>query len=334
MSNGERFLRDTSSGKTSVKDFFGSMLATQEAGVLIPMILLVAVTGILKPDFFAGNNLSAILRGLPFYAIIAVGETLVILLGEIDISVGQIAGLTSVTSTYMMTHGINPVLSIVLALAICAVLGLINGVSVTYLKLSAFITTIGMYYIARGFKFIITKGYPVYPIPQSVGAFGVAEPLGLSWAFLIAIVLLLAFDFILRKTIYGRKLYAVGDNKEVAALAGINVRWTKISVFIISAVLAGFSGFLLSAQIKTGQPSMGDGWELQAIAAAAVGGISLAGGAGTMLGTALGVIFIAVLNNSLVLLSVDTNVQTVLIGVVMLAAVTMDTIKRSRKIKS
>ena len=156
----------------------------------------------------------------------------------------------------------------------------------------------------------------------------------MSWPFIVALLLILIFDVILRRTVYGRKIYAVGDNKEVARLAGINVRSITVSAFCISSLMAGIAGILLACQYRVGQPSTGDGWELQAIAAAAVGGISMAGGAETMMGTLIGVTFVACLNNGLIVMGADTNVQTMLIGVFMLGAVALDMFKRSRKIRA
>ena len=233
-----------------------------------------------------------------------------------------------------MTNGLNVPLSIFLALAVCGVIGLINGNVVTRLKVSSFIATIGMLYIARGVNMYITKGYPIYPLPDVVNRIGNAEPLGISVAFIIAIILLVIFDTVLRHTTYGRKLYAVGDNTYVARIAGIGSASIVRSVYVICSVLAGLSGILLSFQLNNGTPTIGNGWELQVIAATAVGGISLNGGSGTILGTAIGVVILSTLNNSLVLLSIDTQVQTIMIGVVMIAAVTFDTMKRNRKLKA
>jgi ribose transport system permease protein len=310
------------------------MSSIPEVGVIIPLLLLIAITGILAPRFFLSNNIISILKWLAFASIVAIGETIVLLVAEVDISVGQMAGVAAITYGWLMTAGkLNPILSLVLALSVCAILGLVNGILVAHVKLSAFITTIGMLYIGKGLKYIISKGYPIYPLPDSVNKFGAAQPLGISWALIIAVILVIVFDQILRRTVYGRKLYSVGDNKEVAALAGINVKMIKISAFVICAVLAGIAGCLLAAQIHSIGVDIGEGWELSAVAAVAVGGVSLAGGAGSVLGGAIGVVFISVLNNSLVLLKIDPNVQTVLIGVVMLVAVATDVIKRNRKVK-
>jgi ribose transport system permease protein len=310
------------------------LFSIPEFGVIIPLFVLIAITGILAPRFFMSNNIVSILKWLAFYSIVAIGETIVLLVAEVDISVGQVAGVAAIVFGWFMTKGdLNPVLALVIALVVCAVLGSINGILVAYFKLSAFIATIGMLYIAKGLKFIISKGYPIYPLPDSVNKFGSAEPFGLSWALIIAVIMVIVFDQIMRRTVYGRKLYAVGDNREVAALSGINVKKIKVSAFIICAVLAGIAGCLLVPQLHSVDSAIGEGWELATVASVAVGGVSLAGGFGTVLGAAIGVVFIAVLNNSIVLLKIDANLQTVLIGIVMLIAVGADVMKRNRKVK-
>jgi ribose transport system permease protein len=320
--------------KFTPRDQLKRFMSHSETGTLIILAVLIIGTGLLNKNFYSLNNVTSILRALAFIMIVAIGETLVIITGEIDISVGSVAGLGAVLAPWFMTNGLNVPLSIVLALVICGVIGFINGTVVTRLKVSSFIATIGMLYIARGVNMYITKGYPIYPLPDVVNNIGNSEPLGISVAFIIAIFLIIIFDTVLRRTVYGRKLYAVGDNTYVARIAGIDSERIKRSVYMICGVLAGLSGILLSAQLNNGTPTIGNGWELQVIAATAVGGISLNGGSGTILGTAIGVIILSTLNNSLVLLGIDTQVQTILTGVVMIAAVTFDTMKRSRKLKA
>jgi len=317
----------------NTQSLFKRIMSKSEVGVIIPLIFLIIFTGLLRPNFFSVNNISAILRSLAFIGIVAIGETLVILVGEIDISVGQVAGLGAILGTWFMTHNVPVIPSILITLAICSLVGIVNGVLVSYIKVSAFIATIGMLYMVRGTKLYITKGYPVYPIPDSINTFGSETPLGISWSFIICIVLFIVFDIILRKTVYGRKVYAVGDNKDVARLAGINVRWVKISAFVFASVLSALSGILLAAQLHSGTHTIGEGWELNVIAATAVGGISLTGGAGSMGGTVIGVFILAILTNSLILLGIDTQIQTILTGMVMVGAVILDIIKRSRKVK-
>jgi ribose transport system permease protein len=307
-----------------------------EIGILIPLILLVAIIGIIKPIFFSVNNLSAVITGLAFIGIVSVGETMVILFGEIDISLGSIAGLGAILATWFATkpHW-DPIISIVMAVLICALLGLINGLLNVKIKMPSFIVTIGMLYMAKGAIYVISKGYPIYPLPammNKIGNFTLFS--SLSLAFIIFIFLIIVFEFVLRKTNYGRYVYATGDNIQVAKLAGINVDTVKISAFVISGLLAGVAGILATLSLESGIATTGSGWEMQAIAASAIGGISLLGGSGTMIGTMIGMFILGVLNSGLVLIGMDTNWQTISVGVVMVIAVWIDIIRRNKKVKA
>ncbi|MHB8277235.1 MAG: ABC transporter permease [Candidatus Humimicrobiaceae bacterium] len=316
------------------KNIFVRFFSIREMGTLIPLIAVILFTSLMNPLFLNKINLLTILNLLVIYAIVAAGESMVIIAGEIDISVGQTAALSAMVCYYLMVNfNLNPLLGVVIGLLVGAVIGLVNGLIVAKLKLSAFITTIGMYFIARGLKYEITGGYPIFPLPKVMSDFGNTKFLGLSYPFFIAVVLFIFLEFVLKKTVYGRHVYAVGSDKKVSGLFRINVTFIKVSTYVICGVCAALAGILIGAQLGVAAPLMGDGWELQVIAGAAVGGIALGGGAGSMAGTALGIIFIAVLNNALLMLHVDSNFQVVSIGLVLIAAVTFDTIKYNRKIR-
>jgi ribose transport system permease protein len=305
-----------------------------EVGVIIPFILLVLFIGILEPTFFSLNNISSVLRSAAFIGIVAIGQTLVILTGEIDVSVGSVAGLGAIMATWFMTHGVEPVSACLFSLLLCGVVGFVNGVIVVKFSIPSFITTIGMLYIAKGITMTITNGYPIYPLPDLIKQLSSISPLGTSWAFICFILLIIVFNFILRKTIYGRNLFATGDNKEVAKLAGINVTRIKIISFLLSSIFAGIAGILLSFELLTGSPTIGSGWELLVVASVAIGGISLLGGSGSMIGTFFGVLILVTLNNGLVFLGISTHWQTVAVGVVMILAVMIDMFNRKKKVSS
>ena len=323
------------SERGSFKNKLKTMMATPEIGVIIPFLILVAIIGSFRPVFFSANNLGAIFRSTAFYGIVAIGVTMVIIAGEIDISVGSVAGLGAcLSSVLMMYANLGIIVSIIITLAACSLIGFLNGFLVARMKMSGFIVTISTLYIAKGIGFVITKGYPVYPLPKPLAAFGAAAPLGVSWAFIICIAMIIVADIIMRKTVFGRQIYAVGDNKEVAKLAGINVERVKTVTFVITSILSAFAGILVSAQLNTGAPQTGAGWEMQIIAGTAVGGISMLGGAGTMFGTIIGVFVLAVLTNGLILLGIDPQVQTITTGSVMVLAVLLDMVRRNRKLSA
>lgn len=306
-----------------------------EVGIFIPLLSICVITTVINPSFATATNLLTVLKMLAFIAIVALGESLVIIVAEIDISVGKLAGLGTMIFAYMLIVAKQGVLVAALsALLVGTAAGFINGFMVTYLGLSNFIATIGMFYVAGGARYLLTKGYPLYPLPYNLGDIGKATPLGLSWSVIIAVILFVIVGLMLKKTIFGRRLYATGDNKEVAALAGINVKWMKISAYMICGFLASLAGILLAIETNSGLPASGEGWEFKAIASCAVGGISLAGGMGSALGVAIGVIIINVLDNSLIMLGVDSNLQKVATGVVLAGAVIFDMVKRRRKVKA
>jgi ribose transport system permease protein len=303
----------------------------RELGILIPFVVMVVTIGLIKPVLFSANNMRAIVRGLALFGICAVGETMVILTGEFDVSVGSIAGLGAVLSTWFSVRmHIPPVLAISMALVACCGVGMINGLVVVKMKIKAFIATIAMLYAARGMCFVITKGYPVYPIPKVMQDIGSIEPFGTSISFVLFLALVVLFEWVLRSTVYGRNVFATGTDERVANLVGIDAAAVKISAFVLSGFFAGLAGILLACQLRSGLSDIGRGWELFVIAAIAVGGISLYGGAGSMIGTTIGIFILAVLNNGLVLLNVQTHWQDVAVGIVMVLAVYMDIVRRRR----
>jgi ribose transport system permease protein len=253
--------------------------------------------------------------------------------GEIDLSVGSVAGFCAVAAAWLMKTAQWPaVAAIAAAIALGAALGLVNGLVTVRIGIPAFITTLGMLYIAKGLNYLLCKGYPIYPLPASVQDFGKAEPLGLSWAFWVFLFAIAAGDLLLRFTVPGRKVYATGGNREVAHLAGIHTEVVKIGCFILCGALAALGGILLMAQINVGQPEIGVGWELDVIASTVIGGVSLFGGVGTVVGTFLGLLLMQVIRTGLVTTGVNTHWQTVAVGVIMILAVGLDLWRRKAKI--
>lgn len=325
--------KDKNETKYSEEHFIKRILKVKEVGILIPLLAMAVLFSIANPNFLSGANLAGICRGLAYLGIVAVGQTLVILVGEIDISVGSVAGLGAAIGTFLVVNkGMNLLLGVAAALSVCGAIGLFNGILIVKYRLPAFIITIGMMYIAKGAMMIITQGKSVYPLPSIMQKIGRMQPLGTSVAFVTFILLIIIFEIMLKKTAFGRSIYAVGDNIAVARLAGIKVEAVKISMFIITSMLACVSGLLLASQLETGSPSIGAGWELQVVAGTAIGGASLLGGVGTMIGTMIGMFVLGSLSNGLVFLGLDTHFQTVAIGAVMIAAVFADIKGRNKKI--
>ncbi len=229
-----------------------------------------------------------------------------------------------------MTKGNLPVpIGILGGLATGALVGLINGVLVVHVKIPAFIATLGMLYAARGFIYVITNGYPIYPLPRSVGEIGSADVIfGLGWSFVLLVILALIADVVLRRTTTGRNLYATGGNEEVARLVGIHTARVKIACFMVVGALAAVAGMLVLADGASGTPAIGTGWELTVIAGVVIGGVSLFGGVGTVAAGIVGMLLLQVVQSGLVVVGVNPNWQTVAVGLIMVLAVGVDIARR------
>lgn len=311
------------------------LLAMPEVGVLIPLVGFIILFTLIKPSFLSPDNIATMFRTMSFVGIIALGQTFLMISGAFDLSVGSTAGLAAIVCSYAMVILHLPIpVAILVGLGSGALVGLANSFSVLRLHVPPFIATLGMLYIAKGITFLISKGYTIYPLPDAVNQFGTAEPFNTSWSFIIFILLAIIAAFVLNRTTYGRMLYAVGGNAEVARLAGINPSLIQLSGFVLTGTFAALAGILLMARLVTGNPTIGLGWELNVIAAVVIGGVSLFGGAGTIPGTVIGLLIIQVVTNGLVVINIDPYWQTVAIGVIIIAAVTIDILRRQRKLSA
>ena len=191
-----------------------------------------------------------------------------------------------------------------------------------------------MLYIAKGITFLISKGYTIYPLPEVVKTFGTAEPFSTSWSFVVFVILAIIAHIVLSKTTYGRELYVVGGNPEVARLAGISPAKIQMAGFVLVGMCAALGGMLLMSRIVTGNPTIGLGWELNVIAGVVIGGVSLFGGSGSIPGAVLGLLIMQVVNNGLVVINVDPYWQTVSVGLIMIIAVAIDVLRRKSKMAS
>ncbi|MFM7165076.1 MAG: ABC transporter permease [Planctomycetaceae bacterium] len=292
----------------------------------------------LWPDFLKSGNLLGVANQTAIYAIIAVGMTMVIILREIDLSVGSIVALSSVTAAVFLrdvgggaSAGSGALaLACLLAVLVAAAAGAVNGLLVTTARLPSFIATLAMMLIARGLAQRITSQESIGDtwLPPAFKTLGGGSPGGLPNPVWIMIVLYAVAHFVMSRTAFGRKLYAIGGNPEAARLCGIRLQAMKFAVFTISGGLAGLGGLLLSSRLNCGDPKYGDMYELEVIAAAVVGGTSLMGGEGRMLGTLIGAFIIAVIRNGMNLLGVESSGQSIVLGAVLAGAVLIDQLKR------
>lgn len=306
------------------------VVAIGEVGVVAALAVLVALFYVLQPAFLSDRNIRAILQVVSFVGIIAIGQTMLLVCGEFDLSVGQVAGLSAVVAAKLMTALPIPVpIAIVGGLLTGAAVGLVNGIVVVKFRIPAFIQTLGMLFIAQGMIQVVTNGAPIYPLPPEIAATGMATVVfGLGWSFVFFIVAAVIADFVLRRTVLGRNMYATGGNPEVARLVGINTNRYKIGAFIVIGMLAAVAGMFVMADLQSGTTSIGTGWELTVIAGVVVGGVSLFGGAGTMAGGIVGILLLQVVSSGLVVVGVSSNWQQIAIGTIMVLAVGLDIARR------
>lgn len=302
------------------------------------LTLLFILASLFVPYFLTSTNLLNIMTQIAINALLATGMTYVIITGGIDLSVGSVAALTGIASTAVLANMpkdtsfiVCMLVSMGIAVLIGVLCGGLIGFGVSKLKVAPFISTFAMYSIARGLSYIYTKSKPIYNLPDSFSKLG-SGYLGLLpiLGILMIIVILVAW-FIEKNTTYGKYIYAVGSNEEVAKLSGVKVENVKIKVYIICSVLAAIGGVCLASRLDSGQPSAATGYELTAIASVAMGGTSMSGGSGGIIKTLTGIITIGIINNSLSLLRVDSYWQPVAMGVIIFIAVAFDQLNVQKK---
>jgi len=305
----------------------------QKYGIYLGFLLIFILFSLLSPHFLKGRNISNILVQSSILAIIAVGETIVILTGGIELSVGSVVAFTSLSSAYMIADlGFPIAIGIILALVFSGIVGLVNGLVISYGRVPAFITTLGMMSIARGVALALKGGQPISGIPPAYEAIATYEIAGTIPIFILYTAMIYALGYIfLVRTRSGRYIYAIGGNRDTARLSGINVKVYETMSYVICGLLAGLGGILLTARLDYATPIAGLGYELDVIAATVIGGTSLAGGEGNILGTLLGAIMIGTLRNGLTLLNVSSYYQQIIIGIVIVGAVFLDRIKTIRQ---
>ncbi|MGP3779471.1 ABC transporter permease [Halanaerobium saccharolyticum] len=291
----------------------------------IGLLALVIVLSFMSPYFLTVPNLLNVVRQVSIIAIISFGMTMVILTGGIDLSVGSMLAFAGAISAGMIVNtGLNVYLAILIGLAAGTALGLFNGLAVAKAKLPAFIVTLAMMTVARGFTLIYTNGRPISGFDETFRFLGAGYIGAIPVPVIIMFLLLIVIYILLKKTPLGRYIYAIGGNEKATKLSGINTDKIKIAVYALNGFLAAVSGIILTSRLNSAQPMAGEGYELDAIAAVVLGGTSLSGGSGTVIGTIVGALIIAVLNNGLNLLNVSSFYQLVAKGGVILLAVFLD----------
>lgn len=301
-------------------------------GSLIGLAALSIIIGVLAPKLFSGTNLLNLLKSNSVNAIISCAMLMAILLGEIDISVGSTVGLAGVVSASLITDfGMSVGVAVLISLLVGVVIGIINGVSIAYFKVPAFIATLATQCIGRGLTQVISGGISIRVRNDAFSKIAMANIGGMSVIILYAVLFLLITWLLLNKTKFGYYIYAIGGNRQAAQYSGINVKLFNTLPYVFSGVACAFCGVLWTARLGSAAAMLGNGFELDAISAVVIGGTSMSGGVGTVGGTVLGILIIGVLQNGLNLMGVNSFWQYVCKGIIILLAVIIDVIRKSKE---
>ena len=303
----------------------------ENMGILIGLFALSLFLTIFTDSFFDSKNLLTVLRQISINALLAIGMTFVLIIGGIDLTVGSVVGAAGVAVVMLMESGFTMGVAILLALLLGALIGFLNGAIIAFTGMPSFIVTLSMMGMIRGLAYIITDGRSVSSNNDLFKSMGNGYLLGVPIPIYVVVVVVIIVSIILYKTRFGRRMYAVGGNSLAARFSGIKIKGLTIKVYIISGILSALAGVILASRMYSGQPTAGQGYESDAIAAAVLGGTSFTGGIGTIGGTLIGALVIGVLSNGLNLLHVSSYVQMVVKGIVIIGAVALDLFRNKDK---
>lgn len=296
----------------------------RQFGLLFVILAIVIIMSIVSPVFLKPQNIINIIRQVSINGIIAVGMTCVILTGGIDLSVGSVVAITSVICGSFLAMGINWFVACISGVAISILFGLFNGYMISYVRFQPFIATLASMAIGRGIALAYSNGKP-YPIKDpSFIAIGQGSFLGIPIPIILLVIVVAVGLITLKMTTFGRYIFAIGGNENAAKLSGVRTRRVKLAVYVISAICASIVGLILSARISSGQPTAGESYEMDAIAATAIGGTSMNGGLGSLVGTIEGFILLGLMTNSMNLLNINSFYQQIAKGLLIVVAVFLD----------
>lgn len=322
------------------------LLATRGMGAVLTafagLIIIYIAFGIIDRNVFSGQNVMNLLRSMSKYLLIGVGQSYLLITGNIDLSIGSMVGMSAMISATLMTMGITPVVAMMVAMICCLLCGVVNGVLVGKFKLPPFIATLGTMFVTRGAAYMVNNNRNTDAIATGIGKeagdsfqnfFYYGKTLGIFNTFWIALILFLVFFFLLSKTRTGRHIYAIGSNVDAAKLSGVNVVYTTIKAYLVSAVCACVVGFILCAQAGMGNMEAGNMYEMYGVAAGVIGGISPLGGTGLLLGTFAGAAVWQTLENGLNMIGAQVGIQRLVIGIIVVFSVLLDVVVRSGSFK-
>lgn len=302
-------------------------LKGQEAGLVGVIVVLSVAFSFVNPNFLTTDNLRNVLVAVAVVGIMSIGQCFVIIAREIDLSVGSVMGLSGLCGAWLMAAGLNPWVAVALAIGVGAAAGFVNGLIVVLFRVNSFIATLGMLSVARGLTQVISGGLPIMVDPE-VMFLGQGSFLDIPVQVLIFLGLVIVGQFILKRSVIGQRIVAVGDNDEAARLSGIPIASTRIAVFVVSGALAAIAGIVYTAQVSVAEAQAGTGLELDVIAAVVIGGASLSGGRGSILGAMLGAYLLGALRNAFILLELSPFLQQMSVGLVIVLAAIFDQVRQ------
>lgn len=320
----------------SIKGMGGAITA------FIGLVIIYVAFGIINPTVFSGQNIMNLLRSMSKYLLIGIGQSYLLITGNIDLSIGSVVAMSAMISATLMTQGVNPLIAILITLLCCLIVGVINGFLVGKCQLPPFIATMGTMFVARGVAYIVNGNRNTDAISSGIGKeagesfqnfFYYGNTFGVYNTFWIAIILFVIFFFLLSKTRTGRHIYAIGSNVEAAKLSGVSVLATTTKAYLVSAFCSFVVGLILCAQAGMGNMEAGNVYEMYGVAAGVIGGVSPLGGTGILLGTLAGAAVWQTLENGLNMIGAQVGIQRLVIGIIVVVAVLLDVVVRSGTFK-
>ena len=309
--------------------WWSGLLGNQLAGVFAALVVIFVISCLLSPYFLTPFNMLIIARALAFVGMITIAQALLMIMGELDLSLGAVGGLCGVLGGILMVQlGLNPFLSFVVCLGFGVLCGLVNGLLVTSLRLNSLVVTIGMAGVYSGLNLVVTRGLAITGIPDSIGFLGKGVYLGVPMPFILMMVLLAVLSLVTQKTPFGRYIYAIGNSASAAKMLGIPVKRIRLAAFVIAGFCSSLAGMLMVARLGTAQPSIGEIWVMPSIAGAVIGGVATTGGIGSLAGAIIGAAIIGVIQNIIVIFGVSPYWQSVVSGAIVVLAISFDSISR------
>lgn len=327
-------------GKIKNNATIAAMMKSNMSAMVIVLLAMIVIASVASPYFADIYNIQSLLRDLAFVGMIGIAQSLLLLVGELDLSVGKIACLSGILIGMMMVnYSVNPWLSLFLGLVLGFVFGLINGLIITRLRLNSMVATIGMQGVYGGINLVITKGKAITGVPDTIAFIGKGNLGPIPVPFVICIIVLVLILFMVKKTKTGRYIYAIGNSKVAANILGIKVDRIRVMIYCLVGLISALAGCLYVARLGSAQTSIGENWPMNSIAASVIGGVALTGGIGNPAGALIGAAIISIIQNMIVLFGVNVYWQSAVTGIVTVLAISFSSIsaivreRRDRKIK-